>query len=79
MAEMRKKELMAEIIELTHNLSIYQFVHEAPTHTLAYTFVQRCSLTCAYTCKRAHDGCTRPQDGDQDGVDNETASDPVHL
>lgn len=50
----------------------------AHTHTLACTFFQRCRSTHAYTCTRTV-RCVRPQDWDQDGVDNETASDPVHL
>lgn len=44
MAEMTKKELMGEIMELTHNLSIYQCVLEAHTHT-QNTRTHLCSKT----------------------------------
>lgn len=56
---------MGEIMELTHNLSIYQCVHQAHmrihTHTKACTFVRRCTCTHAYTCIFT-DRCAWPQE-----------------
>lgn len=66
---------MGEIMELIRNLSVHQCSWDP--HTNAYSMHTRSKLhTHAYTCEGT-DRCT--QDGDQDRVDNETASDPVHL
>lgn len=70
---------MGEIMELTHNLSIYQCVHaHKHTHAKAHAHLFKDARTHSCVHLRAH-GQMRVATRDLDGVDNETASDPVHL
>lgn len=76
----KKKELMGEIMELTRNLSIYQCVHQAHIHTHTHKSMHICSKMHMHSCVYLHvHGQMRMATRDLDGVDNETASDPVHL
>ena len=67
-------------MELTRNLSVTVCVWGARTHTHWHThnhvhwFKREHAHTSVHTRRCAH-----PRDRDQGGVDNETASDPVHL